>query len=439
MGTGMSMPKDVLSIGRSNRDAHNLYRNYNVEDHLFPYQLKVYKDNNTMVYLSVKLEIFNSIVTQKLKILPHVNRLTKDDIFIYKKMINPAKILQSVITSNSDSKEVRIEISPNDKQIYLCKTYLVEVTDVLCTLREITILQMCCNYLKKLPNAIGQLECLKILIVGKNRITSLPKEIGMCKELREIDVSHNLLTSLPKSIIGLKKLNTLQIEGNLIKEVPNFLGKLKAIKYINMASNPINFIPIQVLNLPSIININVSNCPLDYETKKFEKCGELSFKEVVARSIIKNHIPLRKTIHKSIREYILSVKECSFCGGPFFDYYIDVVDMINFGQSVYPIYYSMCCFHYLKHSDRLTTLFEHFETQYESKIRGIEMPSVTELFEPMSYNENQLKIMNTGLNNISDKVSLLSLVKYDEIENESNSDSLFEDDFMDFNFFNNDE
>lgn len=440
MGTGMSMPKDVLSIGRSNRDAHNLYRIYNVEDHLFPYPLRDCSNTHDVIYLSVVLETFNSMVTQRLKTVPHIHRLCKEDLSIYKKIIDPAKILQSVITSNADSREVRIEVSPHDKQIYLCKTYLVEITDVICMLKDITILQMCCNYLRKLPRAIGEFQALKILILGKNRIISLPNEIGMCKELREIDVSFNLIKKLPKSLIGLKKLSTLQIEGNFINEIPCFLGKLKSLKYLNMASNPIKSIPIQVLNLPAIISINVSNCPLDYASRKFQECGTLKLKELVCRTIIREYSPLKKDLIPLTKSYLLEAKECSFCGGPYFDYFIDVIDVINFGQNEYPIFYSMCCFHYKKHSDRLTTLFEHFERQYESKIKGIEMPSVTELFEPAAYNENQLKAMNSGLKNILDSVPLLSLVKYNELEREGNTERILIDDgFMDFSYPNYDE
>lgn len=432
----MSLPKGTFVIGKSNRNAHNLYRLYNVQDHLFPYDLKIDKANFQGINLSVALEVFNSVVAQKLDADLHKSQLTEKELEMFKTILNPSKVLQKALTTSSEARDAKIEMSTEDKQIYLCRNYLVEVHELIGKLKSVTILQLCCNYLKFLPYGIGQLKQLKMLIVSRNRIVELPEEIGMCKELREIDLSYNLIRYLPRSIAGLKKLNTLQLGSNLIREVPYFLGKLHSLKYLNISNNPIKTIPLEVLKLPFLLSLNCNGCNLNSDKKKFEVVGTMTLKETVGRNIIRRNLPIRKNITPSLQGFLLSVKECCFCGGPFFDYFVDVEDTFVFDSEAYPIHYKMCCMHYRRHEDRLSTLFERTVQTFPSRIYEENLPSISEIFEPICFDDRQKKIMDEGLESKGSTVPLISLAKRNYRKYRRNSvDSILKGGYENLNFY----
>lgn len=420
MGTVMSLPKGTFIIGKSNRNAHNLYRLYNIQDHLFPYDLKPGKANFQGINLSVALEVFNSIVTQKLDVSLHKSQMTEKEFEVFKTILNPSKVLQKVLVTDSDARDAKIEMSTDDKQIYLCRNYLVEVHELIGKLKSVTILQLCCNYLKFLPYGIGQLKQLKMLIVSRNRIVEIPEEIGMCKELREIDLSYNLIRYLPRSVAGLKKLNTLQLGGNLMRKVPCFLGKLHSLKYLNISNNPIMTIPLEILKLPFLLSLNCNGCNLRLIEKRFEVVGAMTLKETVGRNIIRKNLRVRRNITLSLQELLLSVKECCFCGGPFFNYFVDVQDTFIFDSEEYPIDYKMCSMHYRRHEDRLSTLFERTVQTFPSRIYEENLPSVCEMFEPICLDDRQRKMMDEGVEGKEDTMPLISLAKRNHRDHQRN-------------------
>jgi len=432
----MSLPKETFVIGKSNRNAHNLYRLYNIQDHLFPYELNKNRATLNDINLAVALEMFNSIVTQKLNKPRHKNTLTDHELEVFKSILNPSKVLQRILTTGADTKDLKIEISSEDKQIYLCRNYLVDVNELIGRLKSVTILQLCCNYLKFLPYGIGQLKGLKMLIISRNRLVEIPEDIGMCKELREIDLSFNLIRRLPKSISGLKKLNTLQLGSNLIREVPYFLGKLNSLKYLNLSNNPIQSIPLEILKLPFLLSLNCSGCNLNFNRRKFSLIGSMTLKEIAGRNLIRKNIPVVRKPNLILRDYILSVKECCFCGGPFFDHFVEVEDIFIFDSEEYPIYYRMCCVHYRRHEDRLYTLFEHSVSTFPFKIFEENLPSICELFEPICFDDRQRKMMNDGFEGDGTTMPLIALAKYNSKRYRyCYNDSIFTDNFNNFSLF----
>lgn len=392
MGTGMSLPKETILIGKTNANAPDLFRTYEIPDINYPYDLYSVKVTFPEVELAFALDVFNSIVSCRLDAHDDYRTLSAADIERFKSILSPVKSLQNALVMGEGTKELRIEMNSEDRQIYLCRKNIVELDEAICTHKAISILQICCNYLRYLPYGIGQLKNLKMLILARNRISVLPEEIGMCKDLREIDVSQNLLKDLPKSLACLKRLNTLQLSNNKLTEIPEFIGKMQSLKYLNLSFNKITSIPLEVFKLPFLMNINTSGCNLKLKnTKSFTVVEKLTLKETLARHMIRQNIPVSKTMPKELVDYVINVHECSFCNGPFFDHYIYVEDVHVFESEVYPIHYKMCCKHYEKHEDRLTTLFEQTIDTFPTKIYQEYLPSVTELFEPCSYEDGVIQ------------------------------------------------
>lgn len=393
MGTGLSLPRETVIVGKTNRNAPNLYRFHDLPDHLYPYETrKSVKIKFPDIELALALEAFNSIVECKLDLEPTSQRLTRDEVEIFKTILNPAKTLQSALISSNDTKELKLEISADDKQIYLCRSYLVELNEIVCKHRAITILQICCNYLRYLPYGLGQLRHLKMLIVSRNRIVEIPEEIGLCKEMRELDLSNNLIRTLPKSLVCLKRLNTLQLANNLLTELPTFLGKVHSLKYLNLSNNRIRSIPLEIIKLPFLLSLNCTGCTLNIRNRKiFEIKGKMTLIETAARNVIRKNLPIRRNSSESLFDYLLGVQECSFCGGPFFEYYVNVEDFHIFESEAYPTHYKMCSLHYMQHEDRLSTLFERSLPTFPIQIFEEDLPSVCELFESHSYDESILQ------------------------------------------------
>lgn len=436
MGTGLSLPKETVVVGKTNRNAPNLYRFHDVPDHLYPYEAKKNKTKFPDIELALALEAFNAIVTCKLSTEEPPQRLTKNEVEIFKKILNPVKTLQNALITSGDTKELKMEISAEDKQIYLCRSYLVELNEIVCKHKSITILQICCNYLRYLPYGIGQLRGLKMLVVSRNRITEIPDEIGLCKELREIDMSHNLIKKLPKSLVCLKRLNTLQLANNLLTEVPTFLGKVQSLKYLNLSNNKIKSIPLEIFKLPFLLSLNCAGCSLNLKNRKiFEIKGKMTLLETAARNIIRKNLPLRRNVSMPLIDYIIDAQECTFCGGPFFEYYVDVEDLHIFESEVYPIHYKMCSLHYKKHEDRLSTLFERTMPTFPIKIFEENLPSVCELFEPHIYDEEALQ---NGMANaeLTGMIPLVCLAGYNTKKyRRSIIDSFFQSDRENPNIF----
>lgn len=411
MGSAISMVRKTYVIGRSNQNAPSLYRKHNCYDHLFPYEPVRSQSDNTDIKLAVMLEAFGSLMCHKLNIEDQTSTVSAEETEQYKRVIGADKILQRLLVASPEAQDVRIELVTGEKQVYLCRNYIIELNEDIGNLEGITVFQTCCNYLKYLPYSIGQLRSLKMLIVSRNRLVELPDEIGLCKELREIDISFNLLRQLPRAIIGLKKLNTLHIAGNYFDELPSFIGKLYSLKYLSVGHNPLSSIPLEVFKLPFLLSLSCENC--NFVTRKsFREIGSPTLQELVARHVVKNNLPIRRDAPVCNKDYFLRVQECSFCGGPFFDSYIEIEDVHTFELNAYPVRYRMCCRHYKNHEERLRTLFEKNMSTFPTRLLQDSMPSVTELFEPLCFNESQLRRMSEGLNGNGPTMPLICLAKH---------------------------
>lgn len=430
MGTGMSRPKELVHIGYSNRNIPAIMcaspaGSVNLSNEFEP------DIDPGRALLLLKIESFNRYLTWKLKKIPHEKRLSRFQYKAYFDILYPEERFNNLILATEGKKDIKIELDGCENQVYLCKTYLTEITELTGKLEELTILQVCCNYLTRVPLNIGRLAKLKMLIMSKNRITEIPDEIGYCRELKELDLSGNFITTIPKAILGLKRLNSIKLDGNQIKEIPDFIGELKTLKYISLSDNLFNSLPLQIFNLPCLLQLSALNCPLNYRIKYFNEIGTITLTELTARNIIKNNLNYKRSMPGAISDYIMSAKECCFCKGPYFQYYVDVRDTFYFATTEYPIHYRMCSLHYQEHVDRLLSLFQFYESGLGVKPES-DHPSVNELFELISFTDNQNQIVNSI--GESDKIPLIALSKLRSIRKKKTDKQYFLEDLECCNF-----
>lgn len=414
------MRRQSCPVAIQNFRVHSLYRKYNCQDHLNPYELSDVVINKNGIRLNIALDKFNAMVDANMpvdriidvrrEICKNMCKDSRGDEY-YQGSITPELILQKKLINSPETRSLAIELTSDDTSIYLCQSLVVELTEEVAEFKQATVLQVCCNYLRYLPYGVGQLKELRMLILSKNRLESIPEEVGLCKELSHVDLSNNLLTTLPRSFAGLKRLGTLHLTNNKFTELPSYMGKMPAMKHLHIGGNKLTNLPLEIFLSPFLLTLTVENNNLEFSSK-YKEVGVMTLKEHIARDIIINNRMVPRNICEISKKYLFQVQECSFCSGPFFDYYIEVEDMHMFEGDAYPVKYKMCCKHYQSHCDRIQTLFSSLVASIPKKLAQYDMPPVSQLFNPYCFNDSQLNKMDLGFDGNSDKIPLISLARY---------------------------
>ena len=100
------------------------------------------------------------------------------------------------------------------------------------------VLDLSNNNLVNLSENIGLLANLTALILSGNALVKLPNDIGSLRKLVTLDVSRNCLECLPKTINNLKELNAVNLSGNDFKTIPEFLLRLPRLLKVFCIRNP---------------------------------------------------------------------------------------------------------------------------------------------------------------------------------------------------------
>ncbi|KAG5858741.1 leucine repeat-rich protein [Encephalitozoon hellem] len=419
MGNAASnIGKDPI-IARSNPSAPGVLRLYNLEDHVFPYKVSKSAETYPSIHLASSLASFEKLVLKHLPLSPRLEEITGKETDIYHNVVNKEETAREILASGERMTIIRHNPKEDRNQVYMCRQFVVEITEGIGEIRDLKVLQACCNYLTRLPRQIGCLTNLRVLVLSKNRIQSLPDEIGLLKNLRELNLSQNLLSTLPRGISALKALNALHIDDNLFTTLPSVIGRLYGLKYLNISNNRIQNIPLEILKLPFLIELTALSC--DFASKDSIECiGDITLKETCSRHLIRNNLKIQRNIHKPLIRYLLSVQECSFCGGPLFEHYYLHRSTQTFDSERFPIVYKLCVKHYVRHEDRIATLFLGPLKTYPQRLIKSNMPFVGELFNHLGYNDEQKRILEQGWKGEGDRMPLICLSKYVEMYDEEN-------------------
>jgi hypothetical protein len=379
-----------MYLGKRNVNAPKLCRLLGCNDPVFPYQSTC--SSNARLALFFSLENFNLLVSLRLdnSTRARFSYLQKYQVQMYGAILDPEKILYRELTSGETSENIMMDRSDDGRQLYLCKKYVTKLNGSISNFKDMVVFQACCNYLNHIPSAVGLLKNLKILILSKNRLRSLPYEIGGCSDLREIDVSFNSLTSLPTSVVALKSLHTLHLERNLFRVLPSSIGKLNSLKYLNVRNNPISFVPFEIFKLPFLLNLLSEGCGFLMTNQAVcRTIGRMTLMETISRRMVRNNLFVLKSMPSNFRKYLLDVRECSFCGGPYFKHYVEIEDYHLFEGEMYPVKYRMCSQHYTDHKSRISALFQSGIDTHPARLLRDTSLSVSEIFEPYCYRDQK--------------------------------------------------
>ncbi|KAJ3162338.1 hypothetical protein HDU86_004818 [Geranomyces michiganensis] len=270
----------------------------------------------------------------------------------------PEEDLQTILARHTGNvKTISFAQLTNIATIGLCNQSLLAISPNIGLLSTTTTLHLCCNSITVIPPEIGHLKNLTSLHVSSNKLTSLPDTIGYLTRLVELQAADNLLTSLPTSIGSLRKLTTLDIKKNQIKVLPPELGQIKSLVTLDVSNNPISHVPAELNRLKFLRKITLAECPLATEFVVQSTFSPPSLKELAARVIVRQQLPILEVTHSELKTYLASARQCTFCAGPYFEAVYVRGRIVERNEVGVPIEYRLCSPHWNTDEERLAALF----------------------------------------------------------------------------------
>lgn len=196
------------------------------------------------------------------------------------------------------------------------------------------------------------MQNLQILSVARNRLIELPETIGYLAKLVELRAADNALKTLPASLGMLKKLATLSVENNQLESLPVEIGGAIALVNLDSSGNPLRILPAELSRLKFLRKLRLEDCPLatDFEYPTSNPCPSL--KELAARVIVRNQLPILQDTQEELKSYLASARSCSFCGGPYFESSVKRGKFIEKNEYRVPLEYSLCVAHWTTEQER---------------------------------------------------------------------------------------
>ncbi|KAK3540285.1 hypothetical protein QTP70_029622 [Hemibagrus guttatus] len=127
------------------------------------------------------------------------------------------------------------------------------------------------NELQALPEEICSLSELTTLNVSCNGIAALPDGLSRCTKLSSINVGKNALVCLPEDLCSskLELLNTVIASENNIEQLSTDIHSLPALKVLDLSNNKLREIPFELADCPKLKDINFKGNKL--KDKRLEK------------------------------------------------------------------------------------------------------------------------------------------------------------------------
>ncbi|OIR58106.1 MAG: leucine-rich repeat protein [Amphiamblys sp. WSBS2006] len=246
------------------------------------------------------------------------------------------------------------------------------------------------NSIEHIPVSLCRLKNLGVLRLEKNTMEKIPAAIGQLENLRELHLGWNKLKTVPKELCFLKRLEILALNNNQIRFLPVEVRELGCLRVLDIKHNKLVSLPIELVHIESLQQINTHGCPLYEEVRKtgMPCCKKTHIKKkYTAQKKAKNTActhPLRVTVPpllhiagraallggkpfkttSTIKHFLVSAKECSFCRGPYFDRKcIYRLRFLKKNTHAIPFHYSLCRRHWDDEEERLRAVFE-FETSH---------------------------------------------------------------------------
>ncbi|XP_004524792.1 leucine-rich repeat protein 1 [Ceratitis capitata] len=133
------------------------------------------------------------------------------------------------------------------KSLKISNIQLIKVTFDICSLRNLTVLDLSDNQISKVPREMGRLPLVSFTINNNQLGTANDWEWlrgkQIRKTLRELDLSANELNYFPRELIHLEQMVGLKLSNNKIRRVPFGFRRLRNLRNLYLASNLLTSLP----------------------------------------------------------------------------------------------------------------------------------------------------------------------------------------------------
>ncbi|KAH8248552.1 hypothetical protein KR032_000760 [Drosophila birchii] len=139
------------------------------------------------------------------------------------------------------------------KTLTINNSQLVKLSFEICSLRNLTKLDVSGNKLTKIPSELGRLA-LSSLHLGSNCLGELNdwcwlRGSKLSQSLGELDLSSNGLTYFPPPLVKCERLVSLNLNDNQLIRLPFSIRRLQALRKLHVCSNKLESLPSSIEDL----------------------------------------------------------------------------------------------------------------------------------------------------------------------------------------------
>lgn len=166
----------------------------------------------------------------------------------------------------------------------------------ICTLTDLTHLDVSSNNLNELPYTLGILTKLRVFSCHNNILSDLPTTVKNLTNLTSLNIATNKFELFPNLVLALTTLQSLSFARNKIRTLSPEIQNLKNLRHLHARDNILSSLPRQITQLQNLEILDLSNNKLAALPADLVNCKKLRALDLLHNSqlplrSIKTHYP----------------------------------------------------------------------------------------------------------------------------------------------------
>ncbi|TDG48675.1 hypothetical protein AWZ03_005004 [Drosophila navojoa] len=212
------------------------------------------------------------------------------------------------------------------KSLTIKNIQLVKLSFEICTLRNLTTLDISGNKLTKIPKELGRLS-LTTLHLSNNALGELNdwcwlRGSNLRASLCELDLSDNGLKYFPPDLVKLDRLVTLNLNHNNLTYLPFAIRRLQKLRSLHVSSNKLESLPVSIEDLHIDLLDVWGNCFKGFNMEAARKqlkrptggCTPAQLWLQAARTVASQKLPYSESTLPAILIELISEAPTCLCG-----------------------------------------------------------------------------------------------------------------------------